>query len=559
MSDALLDVATIPEALSRAARTDAGITLIDRDLDGRTLPYAELADEAARAAAHLDRLGAGPGDRVCLLAPTDPDLLVALFGAWWAGCIPVVLPLPRRQSELDAYIDDMARRVKATDARVLVLSELFAPYAPELDSLPARPVTLPDLVSRRPPPVSPPPMSPDDLAYLQFTSGTTAASRAVALSHRNLVTNIGAAGSMLGLDPDRDVIVSWLPLFHDMGLIGTLFGAVLYGAPLVLEPTEEFLARPGSWIDAISRHGGTITAAPNFGYGLAARDLRSNPRELDLSRWRVAANGAEPVDVDTVSRFTETAGAYGFRPEAMCPMYGLAEATLAVTLSSPDEPLHTERVSREALETENRVVPAPDGVDARTLVACGRPVATSEVAVLDEAGEPVPDGHIGEICVGGPSIMMGYWRDPETTGDSMHDGLLRTGDLGYVGPHGLVVTGRAKDMIVLGGRNLYPEDYEACAEEVAGVRRGNVIAFALHERERMVVVAETTVDAAEADGVARSTLERLRRRLPRGPEEVVLVSPGTLPKTSSGKRQRGRCRQRYAAGELEPLAAARRV
>lgn len=548
---------TVPEALERAA-TGRGITLIDRHLEENHLPYEDLAGDAARSAAHLSSLGVSPGDRVCLLAPTSGDLLRALFGTWWAGAVPVILPLPRKQSELDDYVDDMMGRVKATEARVLVLSEAFLPFVPDLDVLPARTITTEELARQRPAPADRAPSDPDDLAYLQFTSGTTARSRAVALSHRNLIENMGAIGAMLGIDPDRDVLVSWLPLFHDMGLISMLLGGVFFGIPLVLEPTEEFLRRPGSWLDAISRYGGTATAAPNFGYGLAARDLRSRPRDLDLSPWRIAGNGAEPIDAAALDRFTEVAAEHGFRPESMCPMFGLAEGTLAVTLSTPEEPLRVERVSREALETEGRAQPAPDEPDARPLVSCGRPIPGHDISIRGPDGRPLPERHIGEIWFRGPSVMQGYWRDPEATDETIHDGWLRTGDLGYLGPHGLVVTGRIKDVIILGGRNLYPEDYEACTEDVDGVRRGNVIAFALPERERMVVVAETTAEEAETEGLARRVLELLRRRLPRGPEEVVLVSPGTIPKTSSGKRQRGRCRDQYTSGKLEPLAVARR-
>jgi fatty-acyl-CoA synthase len=403
------------------------------------------------------------------------------------------------------------------------------------------------------------PRDADDLAFLQFTSGTTARSRAVPLTHAHLVSNLESAGDMLSVDPTRDVIVSWLPLFHDMGLIGLLLGSTVFTTELVLEPTEEFLGRPGSWVDAISRYHGTITASPNFGYGLAARDLAAKPRTLDLSGWRVAGNGAEAIDIKTVERFSETAAAYGFAPEAMCPMFGLAEATLAVTTSRPDESVLVEWVERSSLEGDGAVRAAPPGAGAaRALVSCGHPIPRHEVEIRDADGETLPAGRVGEICVRGPSVMAGYWRDPEATREVLRGGWLHTGDLGFWGRDGLVVCGRVKDMIILGGRNLYPEDYEFHTENVPGVRKGNVIAFALPERERMVVVAETTAAPEDVVSVARHALETLRARLPRGPEEVVLVAPGTLPKTSSGKRQRGACRERYATGQLEPLAIARR-
>jgi fatty-acyl-CoA synthase len=549
----------VAEALDRAATTTRGITLIDRNLGERRLPYADLGDAAARAAGALRSRGVEPGDRVCILGPTTADLLVTLFGTWAAGAVPVMLPLPRRLSELPAFVEDAVARVHIADAGLLAVADLFLDQAPPFEGLRAELASIEALAGGHHSPPETAPAGPDDLAFLQFTSGTTARSRAVPLTHRHLVGNLEAAGTMLGLDASRDTIVSWLPLFHDMGLIGLLLGAVVFTTDLVLQPTEEFLGRPGSWVDAMSRYGGTVTAAPNFGYGLAARDLAAKPRALNLSSWRVAGNGAEPIDVATVQRFTKEAAPYGFDERAMCPMFGLAEATLAVTTSRPDEPIHVEWVDRASLESDGVVRwTQAASTGSRALVSCGQPIPQHEVEVTGEDGTALPAGRVGEICVRGPSVMAGYWRDTDATAEVLRGGWLRTGDLGFWGTNGLVVCGRKKDMIILGGRNLYPEDYEFHTENVPGVRKGNVIAFAIPERERMVVVAETTAGPDDVVDVARNALETLRARLPRGPEEVVLVSPGTLPKTSSGKRQRGACREQYASGELETLAVARR-
>ena len=554
----MTQLGTIPEVLSNAATTSRGITLVDRDLGEHRLPYADLATAAARAAGALRDLGVGPGDRVCILGLTTPHLLITLFGAWHAGAVPVVLSLPRRVSDMDSLVEDVVARTEKVDAALLTVSGILLDQAPPISTT-ATIASIEDIASAPAEPIEAHPTEPGDLAFLQFTSGTTARSRAVALTHRHLVANMQAAGEMAGMDADRDVFVSWLPLFHDMGLIGMLLGATIFGADLVLIPTEEFLGRPGVWVDAMSRFNGTITASPNFGYGLATRDLTSKPRTLDLSSWRIAANGAEPVDIETCDRFSDVAAAYGFDRNAMAPMFGLAEATLAVTLSRTDEPVRVEWVDREALETTASVISAePHAEGARAFVACGHPIPGHEVEIRSPQGQGLPSGAVGEICVRGPSVMDGYWRDPEATAEAIKDGWLHTGDLGFWGLHGLVVCGRKKDMIILGGRNLYPEDYEFFTEQVPGVRRGNVIAFAIHELERMVVVAETTAQPDDAYAVAREALEVLRRALPRGPEEVVLVAPGTLPKTSSGKRQRGACREWYVSGEMETLAVARR-
>lgn len=555
--EGVFGVSTVAEALERASRTDRGITLVDRALEETRLSYADLAAGAARAAAAMRRAGVEQSDRVCLLAPTSPELLITLFGAWRAGAVPIVLPLPRRITELDAYVEDVTTRVDVSGASLLVVADVFAEQGVSFDGVRATTARPAELMGGDPI-REPVPSDGDALALLQFTSGTTARSRAVTLTHRHLLTNMAGAGALAEIDASRDVLVSWLPLFHDMGLIGLLFGSVAYAAPLVLEPTEEFLARPGSWIDAISRYGGTITASPNFGYGLAARDITTKRRRLDLSSLRIAANGAEPVDIDTCATFAQTAGAYGFAAEAMCPMYGLAEATLAVTLSRGDEPVAVEWVDREAFETRAEVVPAPEGdLMAKALVACGHPIPGTRIAIVDDDGRALPDGRVGEVVVQGPGVMAGYWQNPDATAEVIREGWLHTGDIGFLGRHGLVISGRKKDMIILGGRNLYPEDYEFWTERVPGVRRGNVIAFALHEAERMVVVAETTAQADGAGEIAREALRTLRRRLPRSPEEVVLVRAGTLPKTSSGKRQRGECRQQYVSGELVTLAVAR--
>jgi fatty-acyl-CoA synthase len=554
---------SVPEALRRAARSEAGmpeirgIRIVDRQLNERRIGYTELLEASQRVAGSLQSEGVVRGDRVCILGPTTADLVVTLYGTWMAGAVPVMLSLPRRMSELPAFIEDVRIRVEKTEASVLAVSDLLLDQAPSID-VRARLVSIELLASSHHAPVEAADPAPDDLAYLQFTSGTTARSRAVALTHGHLIANLHAAGELANVDPGVDVFVSWLPLFHDMGLIGMLLGSIVFGTDLVLIPTEEFLGRPGVWTDAMSLYRGTLTASPNFGYGLAARDLAAKPRALDLTAWRLAANGAEPVDLETIQRFCDVAAPYGFDPNAMCPMFGLAEATLAVSLSRTDEPVAIEWVDREALETRAEVRPvAPNAPGSRSFVACGFPIPGHEIAILDTEGNEAVPGTVGEICFRGPRVMSGYWRDPDATDEVLRDGWLHTGDLGFWTEHGLVVCGRKKDMIILGGRNLYPEDYELHAEQVPGVRKGNVIAFAIPERERMVVVCESTAGPDEAGDVARTALETLRRALPRGPEEVVLVSPGTLPKTSSGKRQRGTCREQYSAGDLEAIAVAR--
>lgn len=551
--EAILAASSVPEALRAGIDSQHRFSVIDRDLNEQSRSYRELMDGAAASANMLSDLGIVPGDRVCLLSSTSLSLINGLIATWWAGAVPVILALPRRHSELPEFLEDLRHRVTHVGASLVMVMDQFADALPTEDEG-SRIIPLGVLETAPHENLQSPAGRPDGLAYLQFTSGTTARSRAVALTHQQVLAQIASMAMVTG-GTIEDVVMHWLPLFHDMGLILTL-GAIAHGARVALLPPEEFLARPGAWMDSISKYGGTFTVAPNFAYGLAARDLHAKPRDLKLSQLRIAGNGAEPIDADTMYGFADVAADYGFKREAICPMYGLAEATLAVASSLPGEPLLEVWVSRDQLE-QNGVVEevAPDSKGARRLLACGPPVPRTEIAIVDDTGQNLPSGQVGEILVRSPSVMSNYWQDPEATRETIdNDGWLHTGDLGFMAGGELVVCGRIKDMIVVGGRNLYPEDYEQCAVGVDGVRRGNVIAFGIPEQERMVVVAETR--ALEADGltVAQATMRLLTRRLSHAPQEVMLVPPGTLPKTSSGKVQRGVCRQRYLAGELPAIA-----
>jgi fatty-acyl-CoA synthase len=547
----------VPEALRSSSDSDHNFIVIDRDLNEQSRSYRDLMDGAAAGANMLRDLGVTEGDRVCLLSSTSLSLINGLLATWWAGAVPVILPLPRREAELPQFLDDLRQRLDHVEARLVMVMDQFAGALPNSEDGPQT-IPLGMLETAPHENLGQPAGQRSGLAYLQFTSGTTARSRAVALTHTQMLAQI-ASMAVVTRGERHDVVVHWLPLFHDMGLIMTL-GAIAYGARVALLPPEEFLARPAAWMDAISRYGGTFTVAPNFAYGLAARDLQGRPRDLELAQLRIAGNGAEPIDADTMYAFAENAAPYGFKREAICPMYGLAEATLAVATSRPGEPVREVWVSRGQLEEHGVVQPVPAGSDgARRLVACGPPVERTEVAIVAPDGEQLPPGRVGEILVRSPSVMSSYWRDPDATQETIDsDGWLHTGDLGFVFEGELVVCGRIKDMIVVGGRNLYPEDYEQCAVGVDGVRRGNVIAFGLPEQERMVVVAETRATDGEGQALALKTMQAITSRLSHAPQEVILVPPGTLPKTSSGKVQRGVCRQRYLDGELPAIATAGR-
>ncbi|MDF9817173.1 AMP-binding protein [Streptomyces sp. SPB162] len=549
--------ATVPATLTRAALTDKGIFLVDGDLTERRLTYRALHESAQRVAAGLVADGVRPGDRVCLLSGTDEPLLRTLFGVWYAGAIPVLLPLPRRRGELDGFLADIGRRVEAVDARVLGVADAYAEFFQDLARPQRRVAAMSDLAAGGPGAAPPLPQDAQATALLQFTSGTTKSSRAVMLSHHNVLSNMAAVWHGYGVGPD-EVGMTWLPLNHDMGIIG-LLGCVARGNDVVVQSPEDFVASPLSWLSAISRYRVSLIGAPNFAYALAGRLLRNTQRKLDLSCLKWAVNGAEPIDVESLTAFTTAAARYGMRPTVPCPVFGLAEATLCVTMLPTDTPLAVAWVDRDALEVQGRAVPVEaEAPGNRRLVACGHPIPGTRLAIRAEDGSDLPDGHVGEIYISGQCVTSGYWNDPQGTEEILIDGWLRTGDLGYLGEQGLVVCGRRKDMIILNGRNIYPEDFEAEAEAVDGIRMGNTAAFYDHTTDRMILVAEGRVPAGQADALAQRLMDHLRRQLPVPPHEVLVCPASTVPKTTSGKRQRGRCRDLYLANSLPVLGRAAR-
>ncbi|NUR04148.1 MAG: AMP-binding protein [Streptomyces sp.] len=557
----IFSAATIPEALRLAGTTGRGVTLVDHGLNSTFLGYKDLHEAAGRVADALRRKGIAPGDRVCVLSSTSAEMLSTLYGVWWAGAVPVILPLPGRGTPFEEYFAEVLRRMDACRAALLVAADdLVQPVEDVLprsaDGLaPVRVSGMRPLVDHSTVMLEPAIADPAALALLQFTSGTTGASKAVMLTHGQILGNMAGLWVRYGIGP-QDVGYTWLPLNHDMGLIGML-GGMAGAISMVMQPPEDFIANPMSWPSGLSRFRATLCVAPNFAYALAGRLLGNRADGLDLSALRVAMNGAEPIDPATLGRFARAAAPAGFRENALCPMYGLAEGTLAVTVTDAGTPMQPRWYSRTLLETEGRAEEVPEGApDARCLVPCGRPIPGVTLTIRNEQGDVLDDGEVGEICVSGPTVMHGYWQDPEATREATAGGALHTGDLGFLSADGLVICGRRKDVIILNGRNLYPEDFETHTERVQGIRLGSAVAFALPEQERMVVVAETPTRGEKAEAVAASVLDTLRRGLTVAPQHVLLVKPGAIPKTTSGKRQRRLCRERYLAGELAGVGAA---
>jgi acyl-CoA synthetase (AMP-forming)/AMP-acid ligase II len=400
------------------------------------------------------------------------------------------------------------------------------------------------------------PVAPDDTALLQYTSGSTGAPKGVVLTHANLLANIRAMASATAASTD-DVFVSWLPLYHDMGLIGAWLGSLCVGFPLLVMSPLSFLARPVRWLRAISDHAATLSAAPNFGFELCVRRIAAaDLAGVDLSSWRIAFNGAEPVSPSTLERFVARFEPYGLRPGALAPVYGLAEAGVGLTFPPPGREPVVDRIDRRALTHAGAAVPAsPDDATAQRVVACGRALPGYEVRIVDTLGHLVGDRHEGRVEFRGPSATAGYYRDPEATRRLFDGGWLDTGDLGYTAGGDVYVTGRVKDIIIRAGRNLHPDELEEVVGAVPGVRTGCVAAFASADpeagTERLVVAAETHLtDASARDALHAAIVDAAVDVLGTPPDEVVLLAPRTLPKTSSGKIRRAASRDRYERGEL---------
>jgi acyl-CoA synthetase (AMP-forming)/AMP-acid ligase II len=537
-------------ALGAAAKDESGLIFVDSNERELQLSWNEVHRRARRVAASLHRVGLKRGDRVALILRTGPEFTDSFFGCLLAGTIPVPLYPPLRLGRLNEYHSATARMLTLVGARLVVsdsqirrlLGRSIEASRPELGC-----VTSESLLSS----TEELEAEPYRLALIQFSSGSTVDPKPVTLSQSNVLAQCAIMNSIIRASAGaRELGVSWLPLYHDMGLIGCLLNAVYYPASLVLIPPENFLSRPALWLRAISRHRGTASAAPNFGYSLCQHRIKEEDLEgVDLSCWRIALNGSEPVSTKVLNAFAGRFQRWGFNPRALTPGYGLAEATLAVTYSAPEREVRALAVDPAELARSGTVQSG-----SFDIASVGPPVAGVSVQVRDEDGRELPDRRVGRIFVRGPSVMEGYFEQPEATAQALVEGWLDTGDLGFVDDGELYVSGRAKDVVIIRGANHQPQEFENCLEGIPGVRTGCAVALGFTPTtgtgEELLLLVETSGDTPGdlTGNIRRAVLDGTGVK----PHTIQLLKPGTLPRTSSGKMRRSEALRRFLSGELSP-------
>ena len=523
------------------------------------LTFGDLWRDAQATAAGLRDRGVAAGDAVAIMLPTGREFFAAFYGSWLAGAVPVPLYPPARPSQLEDHLGRVAGVLANAQARVLLTVDRARPLAQLLRGRAPTLRTVATVAEVSIPGGALPSVghAGETTALLQYTSGSTGDPKGVVLSHANLIASLRAMWRASSVTP-ADVFVSWLPLYHDMGLIGACLGSLYVGFPLMLMSPLAFLARPVRWLQAIDRYRATISAGPNFAYELAVSKIDDEDLAgLDLSCWRLAFNGAEPVSATTLERFCARFGRRcGFRASALMPVYGLAEASLGVTFPPPGRGLLIDRVDRQALLREGRAAHAPpDDPSPLRVVSNGLPLPGHEVRIVDEMGLEVGERTQGRVEFRGPAATVGYFNNPAATRKLWHGSWLVSGDLGYLAAGELYLTGREKDLIIRRGFNLHPQELEAAVAELPGVRKGGVVVFPASDpgggTERLVIVAETRVRERDERTRLQTEIGRLASELLGVPaDDVMLAPPRTVLKTSSGKLRRTACRDLYEQGFL---------
>jgi fatty-acyl-CoA synthase len=556
----LADFDTLGDALDYAARGERGMNFHDaRGALIHPYPYALLREDALANARRFVGLGLGKGDRLALVAETGPEFAACFFGAVYAGLWPVPLPLPTSFGGREAYVEQLKVMLSSADPALFLYSEELADLAGEA----ARQCRVEGMVwetleDREQSAAALPPAIESEIAYLQYSSGSTRFPHGVAVTHRALLDNLHAHS--LGVDlQDSDRCISWLPWYHDMGLVGCMLSPIANQISVDYLKTEDFARRPLAWLDLVTRNPGTsLSYSPTFGYDICSRRMSSQTRaadRFDLSRWRIAGNGADMIRPDVMQAFVDSFADAGFKASAFCPSYGLAEATLAVSIMPPGEGIRIELV--EESELRGAGTPAQERPRRyRAIVNCGKPVEGMEVEVRGPDGAVLADRSIGKVYCRGSSVMHSYFRDEESTNACLSaDGWLDTGDMGYLSAGYIFIVGRAKDMIIINGRNHWPQDIEWAVEQLPGFKSGDIAAFAItgpSGEETPAVLVHCRVSDPEERGRLRDDIRERVRAITGITPVVELVPPRTLPRTSSGKLSRTKARNLYLSGEIQP-------
>jgi len=553
------DFATFTDAIDYAARSEKGLNFHDmRGTLVRVYPYAQMREDALRVARQLTAAGIGKDDRVAIVAETCPEFAALFSGCMYAGAWPVPLPLPTGFGGKESYIDQLAVQLQSSDPKILI-------YPAEIDEMASAAAARQgcegqnwdDFTQRPDPECDLPEARPEDISYLQYSSGSTRFPTGVAVTHEALLHNLRGHAESMDIGTN-DRVVSWLPWYHDMGLVGCLLSLIANQVSVDYLKTEHFARRPLAWLDLISRNKGTtLSYSPTFGYDICARRISSQSHvedRFDLSRWRTAGNGADMIRPDVMQSFVNAFSNAGFKASSFTPSYGLAEATLAVTVMPPGEGIRVELVEEERLSGRPRDLSKP--ARYRAIVNCGKAIPGMEVEIRDEKGRTKGDHQIGKVWCRGKSVMHSYFRNPEATEECLVDGWLDTGDMGYLADGYLFIVGRAKDMIIINGKNLWPQDIEWAVEQLPGFNHGDIAAFSIdteNGEEAPAVLVHCRVSDPEERIKLRDQIADKVRGVTGMSCVVELVPPRTLPRTSSGKLSRAKAKRLYLAGEIQPL------
>jgi fatty-acyl-CoA synthase len=516
------------------------------------LSFHDVRLAAQRRAAHFMSQGIVRGDRIALVIPEGEHFIPAFLGGMWMGAVPVPLYPPLSLGKLDAFMDALVTILNVAKPKALVTTERVAKILwSAVGRIPSlTKVIIAEDLQREPSGTLPKVAGfvEDDLAFLQFTSGSTALPKGVMVTHGSLAANCKAiVVDCLKVDPAHDVAVSWLPLYHDMGLIGLVLAPVFLKIPTVFIPTLSFIKNATVWMETLHKYKGTLSFAPNFAYALVTKRARAEQlARWDLSRMRVFGCGAEPINPETMRAFVAKFAAAGVKPTSLLPCYGMAEATLAISFIALDETLKVDSIDEGRYHKDQKAAPGK-GLE---VVSCGRVMPGHEISIQDDDGRILPERAVGQLCFRGPSVAKGYWESPEATREAGFGGWLRTGDLGYLADGEVYVSGRIKDILIINGRNYYPQRIEWLVDELPGIRKGSTVVFTRPgaSSEEIVVAAETR-DRDEA-ALKATIISKVSEEFSLSVSDVALVAPGALPKTSSGKLQRRKTREQYLTGRL---------